>query len=123
MGSVEVHKALVYDKPGTISTKTEEIDTPEPGVGEPVSGLRRFSRSKLTHSCTQYPLWRLPFGHECDDPIGTPVALLPRRGLVLPLKSALSSNFRYSSTDICSGAGCQLLLHQVRLVAMKALAK
>jgi alcohol dehydrogenase, propanol-preferring len=27
-------KAIVYDKPGTISTKIEEHDTPEPGVGE-----------------------------------------------------------------------------------------
>ncbi|ERF76589.1 Alcohol dehydrogenase 2 [Endocarpon pusillum Z07020] len=37
MGSVEVpkkHKACVYDKPGTISIKVEEIDTPEPGTGE-----------------------------------------------------------------------------------------
>ena len=37
MTSVEVpkkHKAVVYDKPGSISTKIEEIDTPEPGVGE-----------------------------------------------------------------------------------------
>ena len=28
------YKAIVYDKPGTISTKIEELDTPEPGVGE-----------------------------------------------------------------------------------------
>lgn len=28
------HKAAVYDKPGTISTKIEELDTPEPGPGE-----------------------------------------------------------------------------------------
>ena len=37
MGSVEVpsrHKALVYDEPGKISTKIEEIETPKPGVGE-----------------------------------------------------------------------------------------
>lgn len=27
-------KAIVYDKPGTISTKIEEHDTPEPGAGE-----------------------------------------------------------------------------------------
>jgi alcohol dehydrogenase, propanol-preferring len=27
-------KAIVYDKPGTISTKVEEHDTPEPGMGE-----------------------------------------------------------------------------------------
>ncbi len=28
------YKAVVYDKPGTISTKIEELDTPEPGPGE-----------------------------------------------------------------------------------------
>ncbi len=28
------YKAIVYDKPGTISTKIEELDTPEPGPGE-----------------------------------------------------------------------------------------
>lgn len=27
-------KAIVYDKPGTISTKIEEHDTPEPAAGE-----------------------------------------------------------------------------------------
>ena len=40
--SVEIpkkHKALVYDKPGEISTKIEEIDTPEPGVGEVLINL------------------------------------------------------------------------------------
>jgi hypothetical protein len=42
MASVEVpkkHKAAVYDKPGSISTKVEEIDTPEPGVGEALVNL------------------------------------------------------------------------------------
>jgi propanol-preferring alcohol dehydrogenase len=28
------YKAVVYDKPGTISTKVEELETPEPGAGE-----------------------------------------------------------------------------------------
>jgi len=28
------YKAIVYDKPGTISTKIEELETPEPGAGE-----------------------------------------------------------------------------------------
>lgn len=28
------HKAAVYDKPGTLSTKIVEVDTPEPGDGE-----------------------------------------------------------------------------------------
>jgi alcohol dehydrogenase, propanol-preferring len=30
----KTHKACVYDSPGTISTKVEEIETPEPGHGE-----------------------------------------------------------------------------------------
>jgi alcohol dehydrogenase, propanol-preferring len=37
MAAVEVpsrHKALVYDNPGSISTKIEEVETPKPGVGE-----------------------------------------------------------------------------------------
>ena len=33
------HKALVYDKPGSISTKIEEIDTPKPDVGEVLVNL------------------------------------------------------------------------------------
>lgn len=28
------YKAVVYDNPGTISTKVVELDMPEPGVGE-----------------------------------------------------------------------------------------
>jgi propanol-preferring alcohol dehydrogenase len=28
------YKGVVYDKPGTISTKIEELDTPEPGAGD-----------------------------------------------------------------------------------------
>jgi propanol-preferring alcohol dehydrogenase len=28
------YKAIVYDKPGTISTKIEELETPEPGPGD-----------------------------------------------------------------------------------------
>lgn len=28
------HKAVVYDKPGSISTEIQEIDTPKPGTGE-----------------------------------------------------------------------------------------
>jgi hypothetical protein len=42
MGSVEIpkkHKAAVYDKPGTISTKIEELDVPEPGAGEVLINL------------------------------------------------------------------------------------
>jgi propanol-preferring alcohol dehydrogenase len=28
------YKAAVYDKPGSISTKIEELETPEPGPGD-----------------------------------------------------------------------------------------
>jgi propanol-preferring alcohol dehydrogenase len=42
MGSTELpkkYKALVYDKPGSISTKIEELDMPEPGPGEVLINL------------------------------------------------------------------------------------
>lgn len=35
MGDIQKkYKAVVYDKPGTISTKIVELDIPEPGPGE-----------------------------------------------------------------------------------------
>lgn len=30
----KTHKAAVYDKPGTISTKVVDVETPRPGPGE-----------------------------------------------------------------------------------------
>lgn len=33
------YKALVYDKPGSISTKIEELEMPEPGAGEVLINL------------------------------------------------------------------------------------
>lgn len=30
----KTYKAVVYDKPGSISTKIEELNTPEPGPNE-----------------------------------------------------------------------------------------
>ncbi|EXJ96395.1 alcohol dehydrogenase [Capronia coronata CBS 617.96] len=50
MASVEVparHKAIVYDNPGTVSAKIEEIDTPKPGVGEV---LLNITHSGVCHS-------------------------------------------------------------------------
>jgi propanol-preferring alcohol dehydrogenase len=41
------YKAAVYDKPGTISTKIEELDMPEPGPGEVLVNL---SHSGVCHS-------------------------------------------------------------------------
>jgi propanol-preferring alcohol dehydrogenase len=42
MAEVEIpkkYKAAVYDKPGSISTKIVELDTPEPGAGEVLINL------------------------------------------------------------------------------------
>jgi propanol-preferring alcohol dehydrogenase len=42
MASVEIpkkYKAAVYDKPGSISTKIVDLDTPEPGPGEVLINL------------------------------------------------------------------------------------
>jgi propanol-preferring alcohol dehydrogenase len=50
MTSVQVpsrHKAVVYDRPGTISTKVVEVDTPAPGPGEI---LVRLTHSGVCHS-------------------------------------------------------------------------
>jgi hypothetical protein len=46
MGSVDLpkkYKAAVYDKPGSISTKIEELEMPEPGAGEVLINLYVFS--------------------------------------------------------------------------------
>jgi propanol-preferring alcohol dehydrogenase len=50
MATVDIpkkHKALVYDKPGSISTKIEELDVPEPGPGEVLINL---THSGVCHS-------------------------------------------------------------------------
>lgn len=42
MASVQVparHKAVIYDQPGKLSTKIEEIETPKPGGGEVLVNL------------------------------------------------------------------------------------
>ncbi|KAK0653259.1 Alcohol dehydrogenase 2 [Lasiodiplodia hormozganensis] len=41
------YKAIIYDKPGTVSTKVVELDTPEPGPGEVLINL---SHSGVCHS-------------------------------------------------------------------------
>lgn len=41
------YKAVIYDKPGTLSTKVVELDTPEPGPGEVLINL---SHSGVCHS-------------------------------------------------------------------------
>merc|ERR1711939_301500 len=41
------YKACIYDKPGSISTKIVELDTPEPGPGQV---LVRLTHSGVCHS-------------------------------------------------------------------------
>ena len=63
MATAEVpsrHKALVYDEPGKISTKIEEIETPKPGVGEVLvhlthSGVCHSDMGVMTNSWTWLP--------------------------------------------------------------------
>ncbi|PSS23096.1 hypothetical protein M430DRAFT_64761 [Amorphotheca resinae ATCC 22711] len=43
----KTHRAAVYDKPGTISTKIVEVETPEPGPGDV---LVRLTHSGVCHS-------------------------------------------------------------------------
>jgi hypothetical protein len=38
----KVHQAAIYDKPGSISTKVVEVETPEPGPGEVLIRLYVF---------------------------------------------------------------------------------
>lgn len=50
MASTELpkkYKAAVYDKPGSLSTKIEELDMPEPGAGEVLINL---THSGVCHS-------------------------------------------------------------------------
>ena len=50
MATVEVpthYKAIVYDKPGSISTKIETLETPKPGVNEVLVNL---THSGVCHS-------------------------------------------------------------------------
>lgn len=43
----KTHKAIIYDNPGTTSTKVVELETPEPGLGEV---LIRLTHSGVCHS-------------------------------------------------------------------------
>lgn len=54
------HKAVVYDKPGEISTKVETIETPKPGVGEVLinlthSGVCHSDQAVMTNRWTWLP--------------------------------------------------------------------
>lgn len=58
-------KAVVFDQPGTVSTKVVEIDVPEPGSGEVLINLFVYPSLtgggwfELTQS--QDTLWRMSF--------------------------------------------------------------
>jgi propanol-preferring alcohol dehydrogenase len=43
------YKAIIYDKPGSISTKIEELDMPEPGPGEVLINLCVSLNNLPTH--------------------------------------------------------------------------
>lgn len=54
------HKAIIYDKPGEISTKIETIETPKPGVGEVLinlthSGVCHSDQAVMTNRWTWLP--------------------------------------------------------------------
>ncbi len=44
------HKAIIFDKPGEVSTKIEMIDTPEPGQGEVLINLSAAPRTLVPPS-------------------------------------------------------------------------
>lgn len=43
----ETYKGAVYDQPGKVSTKVEELKTPEPGPGEVLINLYSCVLSRL----------------------------------------------------------------------------
>lgn len=50
MAAVDIpkqYKAAVYDAPGTLSTKVETLDTPDPGAGEVLIHLYESSVSPV----------------------------------------------------------------------------
>jgi hypothetical protein len=51
------YKAIIYDKPGSISTKIEELDMPEPGPGEVLINLY------VSQSNTSYPFCPIMYLH------------------------------------------------------------
>ena len=44
----ETYKGAVYDEPGKVSTKVEELKTPEPGPGEVLINLYSSALSQRT---------------------------------------------------------------------------
>lgn len=52
----KTYKALVYDKPGEISTKVVELETPKPGPGEVLLKLYVSSYAKFWCVCRSFSL-------------------------------------------------------------------
>ncbi len=48
------HKAIVYDRPGSISTKSEELDVPEPGPGEVLINLYVHDYTGIANRTTEW---------------------------------------------------------------------
>ncbi len=49
------YKAVVYDKPGSVSTKVVELDMPEPGLGEVLINLYERPDSQQVVVLTKRP--------------------------------------------------------------------
>jgi alcohol dehydrogenase, propanol-preferring len=82
MGSVEVpsrHKALVYDNPGKISTKIEEVETPKPGVGEVLVNLTHSGgSSSFATSCSVLTSTSVPLCKTFPTPVTRDIQLTYR---------------------------------------------
>jgi hypothetical protein len=105
-------KAVIFDKPGTVSTQVVEIDVPEPGTGEVLINMCVFfvvgSCNVLTN-ISQDTLWCLPlrlWHHDQHRKTGVPVLNHPEHILIPP-----------------SGACSHSQPSQVRSAAMKASAR
>lgn len=103
MASLEIpkkHKAMVYDKPGLLSTKLEEVDTPEPGPGEVLVHLTHSGVCHSDYAVMTNGVSVMPFS-----------ICLCFRGLLANLDNQIS------------GAGCPNQLKRIKSEAMRVLAQ
>jgi len=85
MAAVQIpsrHKAIVYDNPGSVSTKIEEIDTPKPGFGEVLvnlthSGVCHSDYGVMTNSWSTLPVPTQKGQVGGHEGVGTVVAFGP----------------------------------------------
>ncbi|KAJ5177688.1 Polyketide synthase enoylreductase [Penicillium coprophilum] len=73
-------KAVIYDQPGTVSTKVVELDVPEPGAGEVLinlthSGVCHSDFSIMTNKWTGFPYPTQPGQVGGHEGVGTVVKL------------------------------------------------